>query len=72
MEQLTNKMRLYIVQPHSGSNIKVVVFSIDTKSAAREAMPWIAGPDWDDPDKYVVTPITKPGDRVKLAVTLNV
>lgn len=69
---LESKKRLYIVQPHAKSNVKVIVWSLDNKSAAREAMPWIAGTDYDNPDKYVVTAITKPGDRVKLAVTLYV
>jgi len=71
MGELTNKMRLFVVQPHAGSNVKVIVWSIDSKMAAREAMPWITT-GYDNPDNYVVTAITKPGDRVKLAVTLNV
>lgn len=70
-EQLTNKMRLYIVQPMSGSNAKFVTWAMKDDDARQQAHTWFGydgGPSWD---KYVVTPITKPGDRIHMSITLN-
>lgn len=40
----------------------------DREEAKRRAFKWLEG----DPDKYVVTPITEAGDRVRLDVTVQI
>jgi hypothetical protein len=50
-------------------NMHVVVWcKQDREEAKRRARTHIGG----NPDNYVVTPLTAPGDRVKLDITLNV
>jgi len=59
--------QLFVVEA-AQRNVKVIVWTIGRENAKRKAHEWIG----NDPDKYVVTPITNPGDRVKLDITLNV
>lgn len=40
----------------------------DREEAKYQAQKWLGG----DPDDYTVTPITEPGDRVRLDVTVQV
>lgn len=40
----------------------------DREEAKRKARQWLGG----NPDNYTVTPITEPGDRVRLDVTVQV
>ena len=49
-------------------NIKVIVVARDRESAKRNAHSWIGG----NPEQYTVTPLTNPGDRIHLALTLYV
>ena len=49
-------------------NAHVLTWASDREDAKRKARVWL----WDDSDKYTVTPLTAPGDRVHLAITLNV
>lgn len=65
-----SQMQLFVVQPFGGAfdNVKYVVWAHGREDAKRKARTWLGA----DPDKYVVTPITNPGDRVHLEVTLNI
>jgi len=58
-------MILFMVEQ---GNAHVITWAIDREDAKRRARGWL----WEDPDKYTVTPLTAPGDRVHLAITLNV
>lgn len=58
-------------------NAHVIVWAMGREQAKRQAQSWL----WDNPDndttyapadRYTVTPLTEPGDRVKIAVTLSV
>jgi len=49
-------------------NAHVVVYAKGREEAKRQALPWLGY----DPDKYVVSPLTRPRDRIKLNITLNV
>lgn len=71
----TNEMQLWVIQPDTqrfpGNNMKVVLWAIDREQAKRLAnVGWLSG--MGNPDYFVCTPITSPGDRVKLDITLNV
>lgn len=78
IEDLSNKMQLFIVSPDMGSNVKVVVWALGREDAKRRTQhrlsfqdPYQQGALQPNPDKYIVTPVTNPGDRVHLSVTLN-
>jgi hypothetical protein len=49
-------------------NVHVITWAHGREGAKRNANTWIGG----DPDKYIVTPLTAPGDRVHLDITLAV
>lgn len=50
-------------------NAHVIVGVIgDRENAKQRAFKWLGG----DPDAYTVTPITEPGDRVHLDITVMV
>jgi hypothetical protein len=70
---LTNNMQLFVVQPPNGheSNVKVVVWASGRDDAGRKAEAgWLRG--YGRAHEFVITPITDPGDRVKVDITLNV
>ena len=58
-------MILFIV---TRGNAHVLVYARGREEAKRQAHTWRG----NDPDKYVVNPLTRPGDRIKLNITLNV
>jgi hypothetical protein len=58
-------MQLYMCET---GNAHVLTWASGREDAKRKARVWLSG----DPDKYIVTPLTDPGDRVHLAITLNV
>lgn len=76
MELGTNNiMQLFVVQPDAerfpDSNVKTIVWAFHREDAKRKAHEgWLRG--MGDPDQFICTPITEPGDRVKLDITLNV
>lgn len=47
-------------------NAHVITWAHDREDAKRKARGWLSY----DPDKYTVTPLTDPGDRVHMAITL--
>lgn len=49
-------------------NIRYFTWAGDRENAKRNARSWIGG----NIDQYVVTPLTEPGDRVHLALTLAI
>ena len=49
-------------------NAHVITWALDREDAKRKARTWLSY----DPDKYIVTPLTEPGDRVHMSITLNV
>lgn len=49
-------------------NIRLFTYAFDREDAKRNASHWIPA----DADKYVVTPLTNPGDRIHLDITLYV
>lgn len=49
-------------------NVKHVSWALDREDAKRKAQRWMG----EDPDHYIVTPLTNRGDRVHLDLTLNV
>lgn len=72
---LSNEMQLWVVQPDAerfpDSNVKTIVWALGREGAKRKAKEgWLRG--MGDPALFICTPITKPGDRVKLDITLNV
>lgn len=58
---------LFMVEQRQPGNVHVLTYALDRERAKRNAQRWIEG----DPDKYVVTPLTDPGDRIKLDIILN-
>lgn len=58
----------YIVFMVEMGNIHVFTYQLDRESAKRDAHAWIGG----NPDDYIVTPLTTPGDRIRLNMTLYV
>lgn len=66
----SNLFQLFVVQRSEDirDNAKVIVWALSREDAKRKASLWIQG----DRERFVVTPITNPGDRVKLDITLNV
>jgi hypothetical protein len=71
----TDQLQLWVVQPDRNlfpdSKVKVILWAMGREDAKRSAWSgWLNG--LGDPDNFIVTPITNPGDRVKLEITLNV
>lgn len=60
--------QMWVVSPGEGSTFKCVVWAGDREDAKRKARTWLAR----DPDHYICTPVTNPGDKVKVDITLNV
>lgn len=58
-------MMLWMVEM---GNVHVITSTVraDREEAKRNAHKWIGA----NPDTYVVTPLTAPGDRVKLDITM--
>lgn len=48
-------------------NVHVLITALDREEAKRRSFPWIGA----DPDYYIVTPLTEPGDRIKLDITVS-
>lgn len=48
-------------------NIHFITFGYDREDAKRKALPWIGS----NPDNYTVTPLTEPGDRIHMALSLS-
>lgn len=49
-------------------NIHVFVIAFNREGAKSTAHAWIGG----DPDRYIVSPLTEPGDRIHFALTVRV
>jgi hypothetical protein len=49
-------------------NAHVICWASDREEAKRQARNWL----WENPDKYTVTPLTEPGDRIHFHLTLAV
>lgn len=71
----TDGMQIFVVQPdrraYPQSNMKVILWAGGRDDAKRKASRSTLR-EMGNPDEYIVTPITNPGDRVKLDITLNV
>lgn len=61
----TYKSQLFVI---GFGNIRFVCWAMDREDAKRQAYHWIGG----NAESYVVTPISEPGDRVHIALTLAV
>lgn len=48
-------------------NVHVIVYSPGREQAKRDAQRWL----WADPDHYIVTPLTKPGDQIHFDFSLS-
>lgn len=46
----------------------VLTWAKDREDAKKKAQQWL----WHDADRYIVTPLTAPGDRINLNITLAV
>jgi hypothetical protein len=71
----SDMQQLWVIQPDReqfpSSNVKVVLWANGREEAKRQANAgWLSG--MGNPDYFICTPITNPGDRVKLDITLNV
>lgn len=62
--------QLFLVQHPEGNDttrrIKMVTLAVGREDAKRKARYWMGG----NPDEYIVTPITNPGDILKVDITL--
>lgn len=64
-------MQLWRVKPSNDSNVVVIVWSHSRSQALRMASDeWLDG--YGSSDNWIADPITMPGDRVRLGITLNV
>jgi hypothetical protein len=61
-------MRNQIVFMVEYGNIHYITYAFDRESAKRSALGWIGG----NSDNYIVTPLTEPGDRIHIGITLYV
>lgn len=62
--------QLFTIHPRN-TNIHVVVWGVGREQAKEAARRWL-GEGWGGSDNWDVIPITKPGDRVHLDITLSV
>lgn len=62
---MDKELILFIVEM---GNIHVITYAYERESAKRNAHSWIGG----NYDHYIVTPLTEPGDRIHLSLTLYV
>jgi hypothetical protein len=58
-------MRLFMVEI---GNAHVIVYELNREHAKRAAQRWL----FDDRERYIVTPLTKPGDRIHFDFSLSV
>lgn len=63
----SSQYQLFVVS-HRTMNAKFITWAYGRDDAIRRAADWVPG----IPSEYIVEPITNPGDRVKLEITLNV
>jgi hypothetical protein len=49
-------------------NIHFLCYANDREDAKRQAHRWMGA----DPDKYIVSPLTEPGDRVRIEMSLSI
>lgn len=59
------KRQLFVV---AFGNIRFVCWAMGREDAKRQGYSWIGG----NVDSYVVTPLSEPGDRVHIALTLSI
>lgn len=59
-------MILFIVSDYLSAH--VLTYALNREAAKRNAQKWLVG----DMDKYTVTPLTSPGDPIKLDITLYI
>ena len=64
-EMTTLPLILFLV---TRGNAHVVTYATDREEAKRQAHQWLGM----NPEDYTVSPLTAPGDRIKLNITLNV
>lgn len=62
---MNNNKILFIV---NFGNIRVVTWASGREEAKRNAHVWLGA----DPDKYIVTPLSEIGDRVRIDITLAI
>lgn len=55
--------QMFVVQPREGSSTKFICGAFGREEAKRRARVWLG---LSNPDTYVVTPITNPGDKFKI------
>lgn len=61
--------QLWVISPGNDDTIKCVVWAGGREDAKRKAAAgWLSGSG--DPDRYICTPITNPGDTVGFNITL--
>jgi hypothetical protein len=70
-------MILFLVQQSDISNSYVVVYAPNREEAKRHAFNWFGAGEYDapkagNPDFYIVTPMTPPGARIHLDITVSV
>lgn len=68
---MDNERILFLVNPR-GTNIRCFVWALGREDAKEKAKNWIGRISYGGPDQWIVTPLTSPGDRVKLDLTLNI
>jgi len=65
MDEGVYKRQLFLC---SLGNIRFICWAMGREDAKRQARPWIGS----DPDTYTVTPLSEPGDRVHIGLTLSI
>lgn len=57
----------YILFMVERGNVHVLTYATDRENAKRNAQKWMGM----NPDHYTVSPLTEPGDRIKLDITVS-